>query len=233
VGLMDLAIPSLSREDYRYCSLCFAESEVLIDDDEPSRFIQKMNGRVELSLEDDSRRLTIGHFSIVLVDVESAINERVHPFDVFDSDSTTAPYYGQLFRQHSWSGADFRTPVLKALFGAEEPWRPNLLILDRVTVFPEHRGNGAGLLAIRGLIERFRMGIGLIVMKPFPLQFESESTSDPEREARSRLGLDQFGIGYDKAMAKLHSYYATLGFRTIPRTRLMGLAADRKLPSLD
>lgn len=233
MGLMDLAIPSLSREDYRYCSLCFAESEVLIDDDEPSRFIHKLDGRVELSLEDDSRRLTIGHFSVVLVDVESAINERVHPFDVFDSESKTAPYYQALFRAQSWSGADFRKPVLQAIYGNDEPWRPNLLILDRVTVYPEHRGRGAGLLAIRGLIERFRMGIGLIVMTPFPLQFEAEPHTPEDLEERSRLKLDEFGVGYDKALAKLRSYYATLGFRTIPRTRLMGLAADHKLPTLD
>lgn len=62
MGLMDLAIPSLSREDYRYCSLCFAESDVFIDDDEPSRFIHKLDGRVDLSLEDDSRQLTIGNW---------------------------------------------------------------------------------------------------------------------------------------------------------------------------
>ena len=230
---MDQANPSLSPEDYQYCSLCITESDVLIGDVEPSRFIHQLEGRIELSLHDDSKRLAIGKFSALVVDVESAINERVHPFDVFDSHSTTAPYYRPLFLERSWSGADFRTPVVKAVYGEDEPWRPNLLILDRVTVFPEHRGNGVGLLAIRGLIERFRMGVGLVVMIPFPLQFEADPVTSEAREERSRLGLDQFKLGYDRAMAKLRSYYATLGFRTIPRTRLMGLATDRKLPPLD
>jgi len=231
---MDLAIHSLSREDYGYCTLRIAETDVFIGNEEPSRFIHNLDGRIEISLHDDDLTpLPIGFFSAMVVDVESAINEGVHPFDVFDSDSKTAPYYGQLFRQQSWSGADFRKPVLQAVYGDDEPWRPNLLILDRVVLFPEHRGNGAGLLAIRGLIERFRMGIGLVVMTPFPLQFEAKPHREADREARSRLGLDQFGIGYDKALAKLRSYYATLGFRTIPRTRLMGLAAERKLPPLD
>lgn len=170
---MEPADPSLSRDDYRYCSLCIGETDVFIGDDEPSRFIHQLDGRIELSLDDDSRRLAIGKCSALVVDVESAINERVHPFDVFDSNSTTAPYYRPLFLERSWSGADFRASVLKAVYGEDEPWRPNLLILDRVTVFPEHRGNGVGLLAIRGLIERFRMGVGLVVMIPFPLQFEA------------------------------------------------------------
>lgn len=230
---MEPADHRLSRDDYRYCSLCIAESDVFIGDDEPSRFIHQLDGRIELYVDHDTKRLAIGNFSALVVDVESAINERVHPFDVFDSHSTTAPYYRPLFLERSWSGADFRTSVLKAVYGEDEPWRPNVLILDRVTVFPEHRGNGAGLLAIRGLIERFRMGVGLIVMTPFPLQFEAEPHSQEDLDERSRLGLDKFGIGYDKAMAKLRGYYATLGFRTIPRTRLMGLAADRKLPPLD
>lgn len=230
---MELANPSLSRDDYQFCSLCIGESEVLIGDVEPSRFIHQMLGRIELCLDDDSRRLTVGNFSALVVDVESAINERVHPFEVFDSNSITAPYYRPLFLERSWSGADFRTPVVKAIYGEDEPWRPNLLILDRVTVFPEHRGHGVGLLAIRGLIERFRMGVGLIVMTPFPLQFEAEPNTTEGRSERARLGLDQFGVGYDRALANLRSYYATLGFRTIPRTRLMGLAADRRLPPLD
>lgn len=50
------------------------------------------------------------------------------------------------------------------------------------------------------------MGIGLIVMTPFPLQFEAEPLIPQGREERSCLGLDQFGMGYDKALAKLCGY---------------------------
>lgn len=91
---MEPAEPSLSRDDYRYCSLCIGESDVFIGDEEPSRFIHQLDGRIELSLDDDSKRLAIGKFSALVVDVESAINERVHPFDVFDSHSTTVVISG-------------------------------------------------------------------------------------------------------------------------------------------
>ena len=222
-----------AKLDYGYCVLSIDESEVYVGDIEPSRFIHQLNGRVQIFFLGGTRKLDVGTFSVLVVDLETAINEGEEPFHVFDSDSKTAPYYGPLYLQRSWSGADFRASVTRAVCGDESLWRPNLLILERLAVYPEHRGQGVGLLAIRGLIERFRMGIGLIVMKPFPLQFESEPTSPKDVETRRRLGLDGFRMGYKPALAKLRSYYATLGFRCIPRTSLMGLAPENYIPDPD
>jgi GNAT superfamily N-acetyltransferase len=222
-----------AKLDYGYCVLSIDESEVSVGDIESSRFIHQLSGRVQIFFLGGTRKLDVGTFSILVVDLETAINEGVEPFHVFDSDSKTAPYYGPLYLQRSWSGTDFRASVTRAVCGDESIWRPNLLILDRLAVYPEHRGQGVGLLAIRGLIERFRMGIGLIVMKPYPLQFESEPTSPKDVETRRRLGLDDFRMGYKPALAKLRSYYATLGFRCIPRTSLMGLAPEHYVPDLD
>lgn len=218
---------SPTPEDYSYCTLCLAGSEFFVGDDEPSRFVHTLDGRIEISIDDGNESLTVGLFTALIVDLESAINEGVHPFEVFDSTRKTAPFYAKLFRENGWGGPDFRTPVVHTAFGEDAPWRPNLLILDRLAVFPEHRGNGIGLLALRGLIERFRMGIGLIAMKPFPLQFEAASNRPEDVQERARLGLDQFSIGHDKALAKLRSYYASLGFRQVPRTGLMVLAPER------
>ena len=67
MGLMDVTTPSLSREDYRYCSLQLAESDVFVGDDEPSRFIHHLKGNIAISLEDDARRLVIGNFSAMVV----------------------------------------------------------------------------------------------------------------------------------------------------------------------
>ena len=218
--------------DHRYCTLRVAESEVFVGDREPMRFIHECEGQIEVFGADDSDVIPVGSFSVLIVDIESAINEGVHPFDVMDSRSETAHYYDKLYRR-AWSGADFREPVINAVFGQASPWHPNLLILDRLAVFPEHRGHGVGLLALRGLIERFRIGVGLIVMKPFPLQFESVPTSPDDIAARRRLGLDDFRMGYRSAVAKLRSYYASLGFRHIPRTSLMGLAPENYVPARD
>ncbi|MBU2122923.1 MAG: hypothetical protein KJ999_21095 [Gammaproteobacteria bacterium] len=82
---MNPAAPTLCREDYRYCSLQLAESDVFVGDDEPSRFIHHLQGNIAISLEGDGRRLVIGNFSAMVVDIESATNESMHPFDVLDS----------------------------------------------------------------------------------------------------------------------------------------------------
>ena len=125
---------------------------------EPSRLIHQLSGRVQIFFLGGPRKLDVGTFSILVVDLETAINEGVEPFHVFDSDSKTAPYYGPLYLQRSWGGTDFRAWVTRAVCGDESIWRPNLLILDRLAVYPEQGGRGVGLLAICGLIERFRMG---------------------------------------------------------------------------
>lgn len=216
--------------NYRNCTLRIAESEVFVGDIEPSRFIHQLDGQVRVYLSRADRTQEVGTFSVLLVDIESAISEGVDPFDVFDSDSKTAPYYQPLYRTSSWSGADFRDSVTRAVCGDESLWRPNLLILDRLVVYPEHRGHKIGLLALRGLIERYRIGVGLVVMKPFPLQYEGEPFSPDDIAARRRLGLDDFRMGQRSATAKLRSYYASIGFRCIPRTSFMGLAPELYVP---
>ena len=228
---MELPTPTLSPLDYRYCSLRIAETEILVGDEEPSRFIHQSDGCIEVSA-GGATPVFVGSFSSLVIDVESVITEGVHPFDVFDTFSKTAPYYQSLYLQRSWSGADFRKTVFKAVFGDESAWRPNLLILDRLEVFPEHRGHQVGIAALRGLIERFRMGTGLIVMKPYPLQFESEPVRPEDIEYRKQLGLDNFRMGF-KPLAKLRGYYSSLGFRLIPRTSLMGLAPEHYIVWLD
>ena len=118
--------------------------------------------------------------------------------------------------------------MLKVLDCEDEYVASNLLILNRLVIDLPYRGRQFGLEALRGLMQRFRVGAGLIVMKPFPLQFEGEAT----REELETRGLAGFKGGIRAATSKLRAYYAQLGFKSIPRTPFMavstafGLRAD-------
>lgn len=201
----------------------------MADDYEPSRFLFTSSGQIVLTDFEEVAN-EIGTFTVLVVDARSAMIERESVFDVFDSDGTCVDYYQTLYDMKE---GDFKPRVTKLAFGDEYLWNPNLLILDRLVVYQEYRGHGYGLLALRALIHRFRTSVGLIAMKPFPLQFESIfSGGDHADEARA-LGLNAFSAPSEKATERLRRYYARLGFVRLPRTEYMVRSPDLPLPSAE
>ncbi|CAB3793569.1 hypothetical protein LMG28688_03751 [Paraburkholderia caffeinitolerans] len=192
------------------------ENEFLAEDEEPSRFIFENSGKLLLTHEDDEE-VEIGSFSVKYVDVTGAITEGESIFDVFDSDSTCIQYFEALYG----TDEDIKPRVARLAHGDSCLWNPSLLILDRLVVHREYRGSGLGLVALRGLIHRFRTGAGLIALKAFPLQFEGNHREKPEGSDEIKLGYDQFDVPMPKASSKLRSYYRQVGFVQVPRTPFM------------
>jgi hypothetical protein len=90
--------------------LKFAEEQRLAADEEPSRFLFELRGKLVL-VDMDEHKTEIGIFSATIVDARSAMIERESVFDVFDSESTTIDYYGALYDQKT---GDFKPNVVKA-----------------------------------------------------------------------------------------------------------------------
>lgn len=207
---------------------------VFASDEEPSRFLRTWSGNVVLmgdSLDDDDF-IEIGHFLVRYVDVEGAVAEGYSVFDVFDSDSVTADYYDALFNEDNISlfkenlaGLESGTDYGVGTF--------NVLILDRLIIFPGYRGKGFGLAALAAMINWFRLGAGLIVMKPFPLQFESALRKESRAEEREQLGLSAFSGNQRSATMKLKRLYGELGFKAIRGTDFMMLSQQTPLPRVD
>ena len=122
-----------------------------MDDREPGRFVKEIRGSVHNQV-DDVRTVKIGSFFVIVIDVESAVNERESTFDIFDYSSRTIDYY-DLYTPDM----DFKPKVLAALRGGER-WAPNMLVLDRLEILPKYRGQGAGLRVLRCLQFHFGMG---------------------------------------------------------------------------
>jgi len=159
---------------------------------------------------------------------KSAIVEHESVFDIFDSHSTSIGYFETLYDLDSGS---FKPQVAKAAYGDDYQWNPNLLILDRLIVYPKYRGHGVGLLALRALIHRLRVGVGLIAMKPYPLQYEAKFLCESNADERKRMELANFQLPQPKATAKLRKYYGRLGFKMVPRTEYMVRSVELPLPS--
>lgn len=208
--------------------LLFDEQELFAYDEEPSAYLLHWTGRVihwEENDETTAVKRPIGNFSAIFVNAAGAINDGVSLFDVFDTERTTFDYYQAMFDQAT---EDFTDQVVKVAFRGDYALSPNVLILDRLTILPEYRGKGRGLMVLRGLMQYLGPGAGLMAMKPFPLQGESRPRSPEALAERQLLELDQYPGDMRKATSKLVRHYKRLGFIRLPKSPYM--VRDGALP---
>lgn len=197
-------------------------------DEPPHRYVHEYEGSVRLLDEHYSLADRIGIFKATVLDIESAVNERESIFDVFDWSQETIGFFEPLYEEDG----SFKDPVARLLYGKYGGmWEPNALLLQRLAIKRQFRGFGYGLQALQALIEELRVGVGIIAMKPFPLQFEGRTRNRDEEEL-SEYCFDQFLGNARTARAKLRRYYARLGFKPVPKTEYMVMSADMtaKLP---
>ena len=204
------------------------EQALLVDNDEPSRFVKRIEGTVSKFVGDEDQRIPVGSFAIFIIDVAAVTREQASLFDAFDTDARIFGYY-ELYGR----GYEFKRKVLRAM-AVDMTFDLGMLILDRLELDPEHRGDGLGLRVLRWLEHQFRMGCGVVVMKPYPLQFEGGSPEEREDEAdfrRRRLG--DYDRRFDFALRRLQRHYSKLGFTKVAGTPYMVADPLRQLPTLE
>ena len=195
--------------DYRCVSLQIATSEFGGQGDDPSDFFHKSSGTVRLSCLETDVHFTVGEFSVIQVDLEGAWRAGMSAYEVLD---TTGPSFE--FFQCLYKSDDYSRAAVKAL-GGHPISSESILILDRLLILPDFRGHGLGLDALKLVIQRYSFGAGIIALKAFPLQFESDTAKD------LRLGLNGFKGSHATAQRKLISLYEKAGFTSIGRTPYM------------
>jgi len=207
----------------RYSERCFAQNT------DPSRFLFRISGQIVLTDEKDAES-EAGTFAATLIDVRGAVIEGESVFDVFDSDSVYIGYFEALY---DYDEDDFKPYVTQIVCEDDCLPYPNLLVIDKLVIYPQYRGKGLGLLALKALIHRHRSGVGLIAMNPVPLQFESKFVDEKNSDLFSRFGLDAYSLPKNKATAKLRKYYGRLGFKQVPQTEFMVRSSELPLQDPD
>lgn len=189
---------------------------------EPDDFVYTTSGTIASSDESENQIL-VGKFTVHYIDLIAAEDEGQSAFGIFDAHSQgLAEYYAALF-----DGDEFQKKVFDAL---DEESYSNLLILDRLEILPEFRGNNLGLVVMRRLINRFSAGASLVAIKPFPLQFEAHPNDDSSW--RQQMKLSSFSGSEKSSTEKLLRYYGRLGFVSVPATPFMVLATTSRLPAI-
>jgi hypothetical protein len=189
----------------------------IVGEFEPDDYVHEIEGAVAVFGSGGEILGKLGDYLVKLIDVDSAIADNESVFDVFDQSASTIGY----FDLYEPSGGSFRESVLRAVGCEYETVPCSLMIIDRLELAPMYREKGVGLMAMTCLIGRFRMGAGMVAIKPFPLQFEGE-VSDASEKLRRR-GLDRYPASEVACVRRLKRHYSQLGFCSVPRMPFMCL----------
>jgi hypothetical protein len=193
-------------------------ARVSIEDEENS-FIQEYEIQVlGVDIESDSeKKLNVGEAKITRILLEEAINRHENIFGVLDA--TPQEIANICFLVVNPNTGEFEDAIAQ-LFG-ELFTRSDILILNRIQIRREFRGKKVGLIVLSRLIQVFGAGCGLVLMKPFPLQFENR----PYKPSKS-----DFKGTFSACQKKLIEYYSPLGFQRIPRSDVFCLNLNWQYP---
>ncbi len=176
---------------------------------EPDDVATKIDGEIQLRLDYDGTETLAGKFRAYFVSLSGAHEYGFPLFDVLDADAHTAEYCAILGDPDEKDISQSWSPLAQEL--SDEAFGLNLLIVDQVKIEPQFRGKRLGLFAVRRLIETLGDSVGLVVIKPFPLQYcgcEDPDWIPPHGVTDKRAAIAA-------ARAKLGAYWGAMGFREV------------------
>lgn len=211
---------------YRY-EVEFSFSVEVDDSDciEPTTFIHHVRGAIKQFAYDEGGHedsIQVGQVYLRIIDLAAGINAGFNPFDVLDSFDQESYDDGSILVDED---GEMREEVVDQF--PDLIWQYRIVTVNSITIEPEYRGRGIGLLALRKVLEVFGHS-AFVLIKPYPLQFSGwhdaswvppEGVHDPERE-------------FGRARKKLVRYWKRLGAREIGKTGYLGIENTEELPSI-
>jgi len=185
----------------------------------PESFILKMKAAISgTPLADEelpAQDISLGCLEFYLIRVGEAMNEGARMADVFDSYQETMDAACAIF---DGSLEEFR-PAVQKKFADAVPF-DDILLLHRLTIHPLARGQRLGLSVLKQAIHDWSSGCSLVVMKPFPLQFEGGAKNRP---SWNELRFGDFLSDKATAHKRLTKYYERLGFQQLGRSQFYAI----------
>lgn len=175
-----------------------------------------IEGAITCSDERSDDDTLVGKVRLFYLDLGAILETNISDFDLFDVRSETAPFYSALIDPET---GDFKSDLENTLGEYILGW--NLLIVDRIEILPEFRGQKIGLECLRRCLQQYARDCGVVALKCFPLQFEGAELDEPAW--RRKMQLEKLSTDHKRSLAKLKKYYASLGFKVLPGTDIMAL----------
>lgn len=210
-------------------SLRYWADNSILGFDEPEDFVLTVNGEIlgcshsETDTELDCKVVRLGKFKLYRIQLSKAMEYEETAGFICDAYQETMDAGSAVF---DFATNDFSPSVLKKF--SDLDLFDDILLISHLTIYPVARGNRLGLAAIVQMIQDWSKGCSLIMIKPFPLQFEA---GPPETEDRRQLELEKFPTSKKIAFTHLRNYYRRLGFKQVGRSDFYVLSPGGKLPS--
>ena len=179
---------------------------------EGERYIQEIFVDIIKTDDSDEDVQIIGKARIIIMLLSQAMDDNFDIFQIFDSDSYTMRIGEEIY---DFDNCDIKEDLRRKLFVNDCMLNSNICIFERLTILPEYRGLGIATKFIKDNFFFFNTACGLIVMQPFPLQFEAESTIAKCSDFERQMGYDQMEKDEDKARKSLINFYKKVGFISV------------------
>ncbi len=131
---------------------------------EPQAYITNLEADIMLAGDDLSQRVKVGSVTALSARLEKAAEDGIECVEVLDARSADTALYIDLFDVEQSHYSEWVESTL-------EPFGRDLLILDRIQILPEYRGNGCGLYAAYAMISSFAPSDGLVDCTPAPFDY--------------------------------------------------------------
>ena len=164
--------------------------------------------------EDSGREVQIGEMKIQYLNLSETEDSY---YDIFDSDNTLFEIYTELFQENS---DELKNEIIEKF---QNPMFNNFLFFDNIQIYPDFRGQNAGLKAMHLIIDKIGRECSYVILKAVPLQFEIEKYGE---KWETMMAIENFEQEQPKAQKKLIAHYAKLGLKQIKSTSHMLLNRD-------
>lgn len=182
--------------------------QVDTEDLEPSRVIRTIDGTVFECVGESDKEVRIGDLECFLVQPGLALEKGVSLFDAMDSiTSETMECYEAIFDPDT---DDWKDSIQEMYSG--DLTGVDLLFISRVELGERYRGKGIGRSVVTEIIETFGLNCGLIVGKPFPLQY----TGWLEKYSAAERAEPEFEKARSNAFSRVTKFWVDYGFVRLP-----------------
>ena len=190
------------------------QSQTILSDID-NEFLTPIYGEIT-DVEDEEERVKTpcGHVTGLLIHCANFGNDGARLLDVADSDSQEA--YDAICAVFDSDTMEPNHDVSKIT--EDCPWG-NVFIVKELVVHPNHRGQNLGLFTLHDIIKRFGESASIIIIKPYPLQFNAGMTQEKILEkGYTFLNAQGNPLSEAQAIKKLRTHYAKIGFQRVGKT---------------